>query len=244
MSNVYINSAGFTKTQVNNDINATTWNANYDGNSAKLSMNINDNGSKEHIEMRMNNQDLMKLFNIPTIQGPLDERLHQTYLAKREIPQPIIYIANANTKKTSSSPEEDYESFLPVESETMIPEESETMIPEKLESIIPEIPESEEEVERNNYPTSSTEVVNPYLPQQTYVFSNPSPSLTISNASSSSLNPSEDLVIPSKDIPKTFTRMQNGGGKKKKKTKKRNTKRKRKTIRKISAFLRRLKFNN
>ena len=42
MDNVYIKSTGFTQTQVNDDMNATNWNANYDGNTAKLSMNINN----------------------------------------------------------------------------------------------------------------------------------------------------------------------------------------------------------
>jgi hypothetical protein len=85
MDNVYIKSTGFTQTQVNDDVNATNWNANYDGNTAKLSMNINNNGFNEHIKMLMTNEELMKLVNVPTIQGDIDERLQNTFL-KNHIP--------------------------------------------------------------------------------------------------------------------------------------------------------------
>lgn len=98
MDNVFIKSSGFTQTQVNDNVSATSWNANYDGNDAKLSMNINDNGSNEHIKVRMNNEDLMKLFNFPTIQGPIDKRLRETFLRK-----PMVY-ALCNNNSSAQRP--------------------------------------------------------------------------------------------------------------------------------------------
>ena len=96
MDNVFIKSTGFTQTQVNDHLNATSWNANYDGNDAKLSMNINDNGSNERIKMQINNEDLMKLFNFPTIEGPIDKRLRETFLRK-----PMVY-ALCNNKNNGN----------------------------------------------------------------------------------------------------------------------------------------------
>ena len=99
MDNVYIKSTGFTKTQVNDNVSATNWNAIYDGNSANLSMNINNNSSNEHIKVRMNNEDLMKLFNVPTIQGPIDQRLRETFLRK-----PMVYaLCNNNNNNNNNS---------------------------------------------------------------------------------------------------------------------------------------------
>jgi len=137
--NVYIKTTGFTKTQVNDDVNATNWTAKYDGNVAKLSMNIHDNGSNEHVKMQMNNDDLMKLtknndliklFNIQTIQGPIDKRLQDTYLTKKRS-KPIMYVVNVPTsnscKKTSVKEEEPFveEYQEPFVEESFTPEEQE-----------------------------------------------------------------------------------------------------------------------
>ena len=104
MDNVYIKSTGFTKTQVNDNVSATNWNANYDGKDANLSMNINDNGSNEHIKVRMSNEDLMKLFNVPTIQGPIDKRLRETFLRK-----PMVYaLCNNNNNNNNSFAQRPY----------------------------------------------------------------------------------------------------------------------------------------
>jgi hypothetical protein len=83
-NNVYIKSKGFTETQVNNNIRGTDWNANYDGRTANLSMNIHNNNSNEHVEMKMDNKQLAELFNFPVIQGPIDQRLQQIYLPKQK----------------------------------------------------------------------------------------------------------------------------------------------------------------
>jgi 6-pyruvoyl-tetrahydropterin synthase len=70
------------------------WDANYDGKNAHVLLNINKDGKKQKIDMNLDNSDLAKLLNIPTVNEPLDERLMLDFVSdnqktSREMPQMI-----------------------------------------------------------------------------------------------------------------------------------------------------------
>jgi hypothetical protein len=122
--NVYIKSRGFTETQVNNNIRGSDWIANYDGNIANLSMNIHNNNSNEHVELKMDNKQLSELFNFPVIQGPIDERLQAIYLPRKpkikpNILIPIPYVVNPPISHEESvifTPNNEKQSMSPLDS--------------------------------------------------------------------------------------------------------------------------------
>ena len=62
--------------------NEIAWNADYDGKLANLSVDINTNGKKKHIDMKLNNNDLSRLLSIPSVNKPLDKRLLIDYSPK------------------------------------------------------------------------------------------------------------------------------------------------------------------
>lgn len=57
---------------INNEIK---WDANYDGNLANISVNIDKNGKKKHIDMKLTNDDLSRLLSIPSVDKNIDKRL-------------------------------------------------------------------------------------------------------------------------------------------------------------------------
>lgn len=65
--------------------NEIKWDGNYDGNIAKLNLDIDNNGKKESIHMELDNQDLLKLLNSNAVNMPLDERLKMDYLDSKSI---------------------------------------------------------------------------------------------------------------------------------------------------------------
>lgn len=83
--NMNIQNRGITQTIVQdpytqgNHINEIAWNADYDGNEAHIRVAMNDNGRKTKVKANLNNQDLAKLFQIPSISTPLEERLQLDY---------------------------------------------------------------------------------------------------------------------------------------------------------------------
>jgi hypothetical protein len=82
----YVKNIGMTKTIINKDndiFNAEVkWNGDYDGNIAKLNVDIDNNGKKEQIHMELDNDDLIKLLNTNSVNMPIDERLKNDYLIK------------------------------------------------------------------------------------------------------------------------------------------------------------------
>jgi len=87
MLDTFIKNKGITKTIIHNKnknyYNEIEWNADYDGENANLSLNIDDNGVKEHLDMKMNNVELAELLNIPSEKNMLDQRLYSDFLSKR-----------------------------------------------------------------------------------------------------------------------------------------------------------------
>ena len=81
MSEIYVNNSGFTKTLFRNkklkknNSSEFSWNANYDGKIANISVDSNVNGTKSHKAVKLNNSDLEQMLSIPNVNGRLDERL-------------------------------------------------------------------------------------------------------------------------------------------------------------------------
>lgn len=87
MLNTFVKNQGITKTIIHNNnenyYNEIDWDADYDGEVAKVSFNINDNGIKEHYHAKMNNDELAEILNIPSISAPIDKRLYNDFLGKK-----------------------------------------------------------------------------------------------------------------------------------------------------------------
>ena len=84
----YIQNYGITKTLIkdsehNLDLDhQIKWVGNYDGNNANITLDINNNGSKEFVSMNLDNDDLMKLLSIHPVEMSLENRLSRDFLGK------------------------------------------------------------------------------------------------------------------------------------------------------------------
>jgi hypothetical protein len=87
MLDTFIKSKGVTKTIIHNNnknySNEMNWDADYDGEKANISLNIDANGKKEHMEIKMNSDELAEILNIPSDNTLLDKRLYNDFLSKR-----------------------------------------------------------------------------------------------------------------------------------------------------------------
>jgi hypothetical protein len=86
MLNTFIKSKGITKTIIhNNNKNYSSelnWDADYDGEKANISLDMDENGKKGHMEFKMNSDELAELLNIPSDNVMLDKRLYNDFLGK------------------------------------------------------------------------------------------------------------------------------------------------------------------
>jgi hypothetical protein len=71
---------GITQTLINNKVNEISWEAEYDGNIANISLS----DGRHHYDISLDNKDLEGLLNIPSINAPIHNRLEQDFL--RETP--------------------------------------------------------------------------------------------------------------------------------------------------------------
>ncbi len=55
------------------------WDADYDGKIANMSLDVNNNGNKQHYSLKLDNDDLATILNIPSIQDTLDMRLKRDF---------------------------------------------------------------------------------------------------------------------------------------------------------------------
>ena len=101
----YVQNYGMTKTIINKNNkksqNEINWVGDYDGNLANIALTINDNGKKGNIQMQLNNDDLLNLLNVPSVQKPIDERLMDDFLNKQSTPvvlENLVY--RTKTRKT------------------------------------------------------------------------------------------------------------------------------------------------
>lgn len=56
------------------------WDTDYDGKKAIVSLNINKDGQETHRDLQLTNDDIMKMFSMPSVNKPLESRLLQDFL--------------------------------------------------------------------------------------------------------------------------------------------------------------------
>ena len=79
MLDTYFKNKGITKTIVHNNgvniVNKIKWEADYNGDVANISIDIDDDGYNEHYDTQLTNEDLDNILNIPSVNKPIDQRL-------------------------------------------------------------------------------------------------------------------------------------------------------------------------
>jgi len=87
MLDTFIKNIGETTTLIHNnnhnDISKINWDAEYDGDIANVSLDLNTNGRNEHFDIQLDNDDLADILNIPTVNTPIDRRLKSDFKQKR-----------------------------------------------------------------------------------------------------------------------------------------------------------------
>jgi hypothetical protein len=95
MLNTYIENKGQTQTIFHNKrglrLNEIKWDANYDGEVANISVSSNTDGTKQHYDFKLDNQDLETMLNIPSVDIPLHNRLQQDFVDSAFRYEPVIY---------------------------------------------------------------------------------------------------------------------------------------------------------
>jgi hypothetical protein len=111
MLDTYIKNRGATKTIIHNNnhnkVNEINWDADYDGNIANISVDLNSDGKINHYNVKLDNYDLAKILNIDSVRLPIDQRLKSDFKQVKFIRQPSIYIDDLNTSDLMSTPYEE-----------------------------------------------------------------------------------------------------------------------------------------
>jgi hypothetical protein len=93
MNKTYMLSKGNIMVQENGNKNELGWDADYDGNIANIKLNVLENNERkrqinnQQINMKLTNKDLANLLSIPSIDGPIDQRLQNDFIQERETPE-------------------------------------------------------------------------------------------------------------------------------------------------------------
>ena len=86
----HIQNYGFTKTFIKDNNrkikNEIKWIGDYDGKNANIQLDINDNGKKEFVSMKLDNNDLIQLLGIQPVEVPLEQRLSNDFFDKPYTP--------------------------------------------------------------------------------------------------------------------------------------------------------------
>jgi len=94
MLDTYIKNRGISKTIIHNnnhnESSEVNWDADYDGDSANISLDMNNNGLYKHYDIKLTNEDLASILNVPSIESPLDKRLSNDF-NRCEHSEPDIY---------------------------------------------------------------------------------------------------------------------------------------------------------
>ena len=79
MLNTYVKNRGLTQTIIHNNnrnsFSEINWDADYDGELANISVTSNINGNKKFYDLSLDNDDLVKILTIPSVNMPIDKRL-------------------------------------------------------------------------------------------------------------------------------------------------------------------------
>jgi len=75
---------GFAKTIINKNNKKTKneimWNGDYNGNIANIEVNMNDNGHREIVKMKLDNNDILNILGVQPINISLEQRLQTDFL--------------------------------------------------------------------------------------------------------------------------------------------------------------------
>lgn len=86
----YVKSYGMIQNDIKNNNTTTTsgakWIGDYDGTLANVDIDINHNGSVEHAHLQLDNDDLLDILNMETINKPIDQRLQTDFLLDTPFP--------------------------------------------------------------------------------------------------------------------------------------------------------------
>lgn len=101
----YIQNYGFTKTLIqdkdHNINNEIKWKGDYDGNIANINVDINENGNRELVSMRLDNNDLRHIFGFQPVQIPLEKRLMNDFLSEKSYKYKPITLESTLIKNKS-----------------------------------------------------------------------------------------------------------------------------------------------
>jgi len=109
MLDTFIKNRGETTTLLHNnnhdDISRINWDAEYDGDIANVSLDLNTNGRNEHFDIQLDNDDLADILNIPTVNTPIDRRLKSDFKQKRMTSKQMPYMIEIEDINRFPSPE-------------------------------------------------------------------------------------------------------------------------------------------
>jgi len=130
MLDTYIKNRGITKTIIHNNnrnqIKEMKWDADYDGNVAKISLDLDNNGTHNNYHFSLDNHDLANILNVTSVNLPLERRLKRDF-KKTFRNKPRVYqieFDNIETPESTESPfipnEETYRMDKPLSIEEVL----------------------------------------------------------------------------------------------------------------------------
>ena len=95
MLDTYIKNRGSTKTIIHennrNKVNVIKWDADYDGNEANISLDLNNNNKAEHYDIKLDNDDLANILNVNSVKTPIHKRLKNDFKKAKIQRDPNVY---------------------------------------------------------------------------------------------------------------------------------------------------------
>ena len=95
MLNTYIKKQGITQTIVHDNkdhdhFNQINWDADYDGNTANISVKTNTDGKRDRFDISLDNKDLAHILNMPSVNTPIHKRLKIDFQNPSYMPKPYF----------------------------------------------------------------------------------------------------------------------------------------------------------
>ena len=106
MLDTYIKNRGMTKTIVHknnhNTVNETSWDADYDGSVANVSLDLSKNGRNKHFDFKLTNDDLANMLSIPSVRQPIHKRLKMDFKKPESFKQIFLELEPESDPESSS----------------------------------------------------------------------------------------------------------------------------------------------
>ena len=115
---VYIQTLGTSET--NMDVNSKKsqsklkWLGDYDGEIAKLQVDVNNDNNRKVYKFEMNNEQLSHLLGMPPVDMPLDKRLEMNFLGREPVRKDMDLMNELSNKKTEIPFKQNKGNILPV----------------------------------------------------------------------------------------------------------------------------------